>query len=69
MSADNGWVIRRKDNGKYVLHGYFASDDNYPTISASDLEYNTLEDAVNAFIDSEDSEYPSEYGLSIRIKI
>lgn len=68
MSADNGWVIRRNSKGKYVLQMYFASDDEFPDVNEDeDKGYDTLEEAVRAYAEQEDSTYPSEYGLRVLI--
>lgn len=70
MSADNGYVIRQDDNGKYVLQMYFASADKYPNPNNArpHERFDTLEQAVLAYQEIESGDmYASEYGLSINV--
>lgn len=69
MSVDDGWILRQRDDEKYVLQHYIASADEYPDInSTSSLLFDTVEEAVRTFAEM-DIEYPSEYGLSVRIQV
>lgn len=71
MSADNGYIIRKKLNEegelRYVLQMYFASDDELPPISqATDAQtFATLVGAVLSFSRLGDQ---GEYGLRIMIE-
>lgn len=67
MSADNGYVLRKNEEGKFVLHMYFASADEYPPIDQGGQTFDTLEEAVLAYEEAEDAAYPSEYGLTTYI--
>lgn len=70
MSADNGFVIRKNVEEKFVLQHYCASADNYPPIEKG-VVYPTLEEAVLAYVHIESEYfkkgYPLEYGLSFHI--
>ena len=69
MSADNGTIVARKSNGKFVLCGYFASDDAGPDFEACKIEYDTLEEATIAYgrKSAMDAAYGiyDEYGLRV----
>lgn len=74
MSADNGYILRCNDEGKYVLQMYFASADELPYVEAArpDQIFETLEDAVYHYeeidVQAAESGYPSsEYGLLVRV--
>lgn len=68
MSADDGWVIRKNEAGKYVLQHYFASDEELPSIDSSrSNHFDTLEEACRQYAKYDNTEYPSEYGLRILI--
>lgn len=72
MSADNGFIIRETDDGKYALQAYFASADTLPEIEKATEIFDTLEEAARAYAKIEDTmnEFGGyiEYGLSIRLK-
>lgn len=70
MSIDNGYILRRNKNQKYVLQMYFASADGYPPIDAANATiFNTLEEAIDAYERIESSgAIPIEYGLTVKIK-
>lgn len=70
MSADNGFVLRKNKNEKFVLQMYWASVEDYPPIDALSAQtFDTLEEAITAYETIEDSAViPSEYGLSVHIK-
>jgi hypothetical protein len=75
MSADNGYIIRKRWNSKtvkpeFVLQMYFASDDELPPINIAhaDNVFDTLHDAVIAFSKLDSGDYPSEYGLRVDIE-
>ena len=66
MSADNGWVLRKNDQGKFVLHMYFASVNDYPAIGDPRAKvFDTLEEAITWF---ETEAGYSEYGLTTHIQ-
>ena len=74
MSADNGHVIRRNKDGKYVLQTYFASAEEYPPIEGVHPSqiFNTLEDALSHYDALKDDalEYGcalDEYGLMVDV--
>jgi hypothetical protein len=67
MSADNGVVLRQKANGNYVLHHYFASDDEYPPVEVGGEEFSTIEAAVRKHQQNEQGDYPTEYNLTIAL--
>lgn len=70
MSADNGFIIRKNEDGKFVLQEYGASADDYPSINHPRAEvFDTLEEAVLKYekID-EQSWYPIEYNLTVRVQ-
>jgi hypothetical protein len=70
VSADNGFILRRDEAGKYVLQMYFASAEEYPPIDSIRAgRFDTLEEAIAKFeeVDSTD-DYPCEYGLTVRIR-
>lgn len=75
MSMDNGYVIRKNSDNKFVLQMYFASCEEYPDIEDERaLKFDTLEDAVQKYEELEDSAmehgYPlCEYGLSIHTRV
>lgn len=63
MSADNGYVLRKKENGKFVLHHYFASADEYPPIDSEPIiEDHNVGWVIDKFSELE-QENKSEYGL------
>lgn len=70
MSADNGYILRKNKDEKYVLQMYFASADSYPPIDAANATiFNTLEEAIEAYERIESSgAIPLEYGLTVKIK-
>jgi hypothetical protein len=68
MSADDGWIIRKNQDHKYVLQHHFISNDSYPPIEdARSNVFDTLEEALNAHFRAEMA-CPSEYGLRIFIE-
>lgn len=70
MSADNGYVIRINEDGKFVLQQFFASDDAYSPIE-NDPEkapmFDTLEEAVLHYSMNAHDRYWSEYGLKLEL--
>lgn len=70
MSADNGFVIRKNVEGKFVLQEYCASADEFPPIERG-ISFDTLEKAVLAYAKTEaeyaSEGYPVEYGLRVYI--
>lgn len=70
MSADNGWILRKNKDEKFVLQMYWASAEEYPPIDSIRAQtFDTLEEAIQAYETIEDaSDIPSEYGLSVHIK-
>lgn len=67
MSADNGFILRKNKEGKFVLQGYYASAEAYPLVEEGRLKFDTVEEALAKFEEFE-SEWPSEYGLQVRLK-
>lgn len=67
MSADNGFLLRKNKDGKYVLQMYFASDDTPPSIDSPRAEvFDTVEEAVLRYGQIEANEgMLIEYGLSV----
>lgn len=67
MSADNGYVIRFRDDGLYVLQMYFTSNDSYPDIYAANAITGHTVDELVKFYSAwmKDDGYLSEYGLTI----
>lgn len=67
MSADNGHIIRVNDDGKYVMQMYFASNDEFPPINASNaIVGETLDQVLRIYAEWSDADpYLSEYGLTI----
>jgi hypothetical protein len=69
MSQDDGWLLRKTQEGKFCLQHYSASADEYPEIdSEGPTVYPSLQKAIEHYEEAEDSSWPSEYGLSIHIK-
>lgn len=70
MSADNGFVLRKDKDEKFVLQMYWASAEDYPPIDSLRVQkFDTLEEAIDAYETIEDAApIPSEYGLSVHIK-
>lgn len=67
MSADNGYIIRVNNSGRYVLQMYWASNDDYPPLPEDEKQaamFGTLEEAVRFFYNRR-LNYDCEYGLSI----
>lgn len=74
MSADNGYIIRKKfENGKpvFVLQVYFASQEEYPSIdSDAGLKFSSLLDAIQGYQKLEREPYfVCEYGLKILVDV
>jgi hypothetical protein len=74
MSMDNGHIIRKNADGKFVLQQYSMSVESYPDITKArpDQIFDTLEDAIEEY--NGDDEYPDgkycdEYGLTIDLKM
>lgn len=72
MSADNGFIIRQRNDGEFTLQEYSASADDYPPIYDATPEevFPTLEAAVMHYAEmqqkaEEAGTYLSEYGLSV----
>ena len=69
MSADNGWILRRNKEDEFVLQHYFASADSFPDINSEHaLKFDTLDEAIARLEELESGDYPSEYGLTVKIK-
>lgn len=68
MSADNGYIIRKNENFKFVLQEYSASASEFPPIEMG-RSFDSLEEAVLAYESIVDDEYTVvEYGLTIKVK-
>ncbi len=69
MSADNGYIVRKNEAGKFVLQEYSASADDYPPINAKGaMVYDTLGAAVLAYERLDDSTNYIEYGLRVQVQ-
>ena len=69
MSADNGYILRKRDDGKLVLQMYFASADEYPPIDSPKAKvFDTIEEALSYYEAGQDDGLWSEYGLKIHVK-
>lgn len=71
MSADNGYILRKNKDQKFVLQMYFASSGDYPPITPVNERqvFDTLEEAIVAYEEIvSNSEFPIEYGLTVKIK-
>lgn len=70
MSADNGFILRRNKDDKFVLQEYSASDESLPSIDAKHVvKCDTLESAIFAYEMIRDM--PGmivEHGLDVRIQ-
>lgn len=69
MSADNGYLLRKNKDGKYVLQMYIASDEAPPAIDDPRAEiFDDVEAAVLRYGQIEANEgMEIEYGLSVQI--
>jgi hypothetical protein len=68
VSADNGYILRKDADGKFVVQMYFASADEYPPIdSPRAYRFDTLEEAVVA-VEAWETDQPTEYGLRTAIR-
>ena len=69
MSADNVFILRKNKAGKFVLQGYSASAESYPTVEDAPeiCVFDTLEAAIEQFEQFE-KDWPSEYGLTVQLK-
>lgn len=68
MSADNGYILRRNQFGKFALQMYFASNESYPPIawdSTKDLIFDSVDSAIYYYEKNMNGELWSEYGLTI----
>ena len=66
MSADNGWLLRRNREGRFVIQMYFASADEYPPITDPNAKiFDTTDEAIQWY---ELYSGYSEYGLTVNIK-
>ena len=66
MSADNGYIIRLNQRGKYVLQMYFASAPEFPPINKpGSMIFTSLEEAVDWF---NQCCRETEYGLRVDVK-
>lgn len=70
VSADNGYILRKRKDGLLVLQMYSASADAFPPIdnSPTALTFANLESAMDTYEMGQDDEYWSEYGLTLRLK-
>ncbi len=66
MSADNGVILTNHPQGGYTLLHYFASADRLPEPTADCRQFDTLLQALITY-EVEEREYPSEYGLLVRL--
>lgn len=67
MSADNGYILRATEDGKYVL-SYFQGDMEYAN---NLIKFDTLEDAVREYnrLDGwESGDYLTEYRLTVDLR-
>ena len=72
MSADNGYLLRKKSDGNWVLQIYFASQDEIPEPSDDLPTYATIKEALIAYQLMEEEALRSgyllsEYGLSMAV--
>lgn len=69
MSADNGYMIQRTEDGRFALQMFFMSADCDPNPkSAKDSElFDTLGAAMHAFVDILASGVVCEYGLYVNV--
>lgn len=64
MSADNGYVVRKNNQGEYVVSEYFASFGYPPIGQPGELVFDTIEDV---FVWWQDETPYCEYGLTFDI--
>jgi len=66
MSADNGYIVRKNQNGELCLQMYFASNDEYPPIkdTPKNMRFLSLQSLVKYY----EANCEAEYGLSFRIR-
>lgn len=65
MSADNGWILRKNINEKFVMQEYNASADDFPPINEPQaFIFDTVAEALTWF---ETTDPYSEYGLTVRV--
>lgn len=74
MSADNGYIIRKKfEDGQpvFVLQVYFANDEAYPSIDhEAGLKFSSLLDAIQGYQKLErEPFFICEYGLKILVDV
>ncbi len=68
MSADNGFILRKREDGNFILQEYSASAEQLPEINAKGaMVYCTLEGALLAYERLSDVTIV-EYGLSVNIQ-
>lgn len=70
MSADDGWLLRKDKDHKFVIQHMFMSAEEPPDINSEHAKrFETIEEALD-FYETMDlyTDYPSEYGLIVRIK-
>jgi hypothetical protein len=71
MSMDDGYILRKNEEEKFVLQHFFMSDEKLPPINqASALVFDTPEQALRAYEEIETAADPfsSEYNLMVKIK-
>jgi hypothetical protein len=70
MSADNGFIIRRRNKRQFVLQQYSASAEDYPNINnPRSWVFDSLIDAVMKYTEiTADPNFICEYGLTIKIE-
>lgn len=70
MSADNGYVLRKNEGGKYVLQEYCASADDFPPIDdPKAMVFDDVEAAVLKYGEIEAREgMLIEYGLTVQLQ-
>ena len=68
MSADNGYILRRNQDDKYVLQMYFASADEYPKIVTGPANGSYIFDSLQGALLCYEMNCESEYGLTVHIK-
>lgn len=67
MSADNGFILRRTPDNKYVLQQYSASSETLPSIKHGVLVFGDLKGAIDTYEEMQ-NQMIIEYGLTVKIK-
>lgn len=67
MSADNGFILRRNKDDKFVLQEYSASSEELPDINGPRIvPFASVEDALIAYEEIQETRVV-EYGLTVKI--